>query len=86
MSEADSTTPVAAAGQERLQRRLVARGQRLRPAARVALGVEQVVVERERLKISRCSAVTACRMPRVDVAQRLGDALALGPRRSAPRA
>ena len=67
---------VAAPGQERLQRRLVAGGDRLRAAARVALGVEQVVVQRRGLEDLPLLGGDRLQDPRVDVAQRLGDALA----------
>ena len=70
---------VAALGQERLERGLVARGDRLRAPAGVALGVEQVVVERGGGEDLALLGGDRLQDPRVDVAQRLGDALALRP-------
>ena len=71
---------VAALRQERLERRLVASGDRLRAAPGVALGVEQVVVEHGRGEDLALLGRHRLEDPRVDVAQRLGHALPLGPR------
>ena len=68
---------IAAHRQEALERRLVASGDHARPPAHVALGVEQVVVERragEDLALVGGHGLTD---PHVDVAQRVGDALAV---------
>ena len=69
----------AAQGQKWLQRRLVARGDHVRAATRVPLGVQQVVVERrggeDLLLLGRHGLEDAD----VDVAQRLGGALPLRP-------
>ena len=51
--------PVAAARQERLERRLGARRARRRAGAVVALGVEQQLVERRRLRAPRAAAARA---------------------------
>ena len=71
---------VASLGQERLERGLAAGGDRLGAPPLVALGVQQVVVERGRAEDLALLGGDRLQQPRVHVAQRLGDALPLGPR------
>ena len=67
---------LAAARQERLQRRLLARRDGRGAAALVALGVEQVVVERDWSRRSRAARRSPpATQPRVDLRQRVGDRL-----------
>ena len=77
---------VTAHRQERLDRRVVARRHRLRPAPRIALGVEQIVVQRRRREDLALLGGHRLQDPRVHVAHRPRPAT--GPRaaRSAPRA
>ena len=70
---------VAALGQERRERGLVAGGDRLGAPTLVALGVEQVVVERRGREDLALLRGDRLEQARVHVAQRLGQALALGP-------
>ena len=79
MSDADSTTP-----SPRLGRNGSSDGSSRAASACARRRASRSASSRysssaDELKISRCSAVTACRIRDVDVAQRLGHALALGP-------
>ena len=65
--------PVAAARQELLQRRLRALRDGPRAQLLVALGVEQVLVERGRLEDLALLGGGGLQQPRVDLRQRLGD-------------
>ena len=72
--------PVAAARQERLQRRLVARRDRARAQPLVALGVEQVVVQRRGLEDLALLGRRGLQQPQVDLRQRLLDRQLAGAR------
>ena len=78
MSEADSITPVAAAGDERVQRRLGGGGAGGRDLRRVAAGVAQPVVQRAGLQHLALGRAGALAEQRVDLRQRLLDLLARG--------
>ena len=67
--------PVAAAREERLERRLGALRDRPRAQLLVALGVEQVLVERRRLEDLALLRGRRLQQPRVDLRQRVGDRL-----------
>ena len=71
--------PVSAQRQKRLERRLVTRGQRGGAGAGVALGVQQVLVQRRGLEDLPLLGGDRLQDPRVDVVQRLGDALPVRP-------
>ena len=76
MSDGRQREPVAAARQERLQRRLGARAAAAARGAVVALGVEQHVVERRASRAPRAAAATAAgEEALVDARQRVGDRL-----------
>jgi hypothetical protein len=80
MSDAGEHQPVAAAGEERLERRLGARRDRPRAQPLVALGVEQVLVERRRLEDLALLGGRGLQQPRVD----LGSASATDMRAAGP--
>ena len=80
MSVALQQQPVAAPRQERLQRRLVARRHGPRPQPLVALGVEQVVVQRAGLEDLPLLGRRRLQQARVDLRQRLLDRQLAGPR------
>ncbi len=75
MSRGAQQQPVAAAGEEALQRRLGARRHRPRAQLLVALGVEQVLVERARLEDLPLLGGRRLQQPRVDLGQRVLDRL-----------
>ena len=80
MSVALSSSPSPRRGQERLQRRLVAPGHGPRPRLLVALGVEQVLVQRARLEDLALLGRRRLQQPRVDLRQRLLHRQLAGPR------
>ncbi len=79
MSVALSSSPSPRRGQERLQRRLRPRRHGPRAQLLVALGVEQVLVERAGLEDLPLLGGGRLQQPRVDLGQRVGDLLAAGP-------
>ena len=79
MSEALSSSPSPRRGQEGLQRGLLAGGDGGRAGARVALGVEQHLVERAGLQDLALLGGGRAEQRGVDPRQRIGHRLALGP-------
>jgi hypothetical protein len=71
--------PLPAQRQKRLKRWLVTRGECGGARADITLGVQQVLVQRRGLKDLPLLGGDRLQNPRVDVEQRLGDALAVRP-------